>query len=66
MDACCGTGAHWGSNCGGENGTETYELCSNIRDYMWFDSLHTTKRLNLQLSKLIWNGTPNVTGHYNV
>ncbi|CAN6573657.1 unnamed protein product [Malus baccata var. baccata] len=65
-DACCGTGAYRGSNCGGKNGTETYELCSNPGDYVWFDGVHTTERLNLQLADLIWSGTPNVTGPYNV
>lgn len=65
-DACCGTGAYRGSNCGGENGTETYELCSNPGDYVWFDGVHTTERLNLQLADQIWSGTPNVTGPYNV
>ncbi|PRQ51677.1 putative SGNH hydrolase-type esterase domain-containing protein [Rosa chinensis] len=63
-DACCGIGAYWGSGCGNE--TKGYELCSDPGNYVWFDGSHTTEKVNLQLAKLIWSGTPDVTGPYNV
>ncbi|KAK9281883.1 hypothetical protein L1049_004790 [Liquidambar formosana] len=64
--ACCGSGAYRGSNCGGKGGSEAYELCSNPREYVWFDGGHTTERANLQLAQLLWSGVPNVTGPYNL
>ncbi|KAM5579518.1 hypothetical protein ABKV19_009346 [Rosa sericea] len=66
LDACCGIGPYRGIDCGGDNGTERYELCTNPGDYVWFDGAHSTERANLQYAELIWSGTPNTTGPYNV
>ncbi|KAA8541592.1 hypothetical protein F0562_022744 [Nyssa sinensis] len=64
--ACCGSGAYRGKNCGGNNGTTEYELCSNPSEYVWFDMAHTTEGANWQLAKLLWSGSPKVTGPYNL
>ncbi|PRQ51488.1 putative carboxylesterase [Rosa chinensis] len=65
-DACCGTGLFRAAYCGGDNGTKPYELCNNVGDYLWFDGSHTTEIANIPIAELIWSGTPNVTGPYNV
>ncbi|XP_024182872.1 GDSL esterase/lipase 1 [Rosa chinensis] len=65
-DACCGIGPYRGDDCGGDNGTEPYELCPNPGDYVWWDGGHSTERANLKLAELIWSGTLNTTGPYNV
>uniref|UniRef100_A0A5B6Z2C5 Putative GDSL esterase/lipase 1-like n=1 Tax=Davidia involucrata TaxID=16924 RepID=A0A5B6Z2C5_DAVIN len=64
--ACCGSGPYRGKNCGGNNGTTEYELCSNPSEYVWFDTAHTTEGANWQLAKLLWSGSPKVTGPYNL
>ncbi|XP_059643409.1 GDSL esterase/lipase 1-like [Cornus florida] len=64
--ACCGSGPYRGKNCGGNNGTTDYELCSNPNEYVWFDGAHTTEGANWQLGKLLWEGSPKVTGPYNL
>ncbi|GMQ07983.1 hypothetical protein CsSME_00051937 [Camellia sinensis var. sinensis] len=63
---CCGTGTYRSNGCGGNNGTTQYELCSNPFEYGWFDSAHITEGTNLQLAKLLWSGSPMVTGPYNM
>ncbi|KAJ0007564.1 hypothetical protein Pint_29387 [Pistacia integerrima] len=65
--ACCGSGPYRGMNCGNTiNGTQSFELCSNPGEYVWFDGGHTTERANTQLAKLLWNGAPPVTGPHNM
>ncbi|XP_031266744.1 GDSL esterase/lipase 1-like [Pistacia vera] len=65
--ACCGSGPYRGKNCGNTiNGTQSFELCSNPGEYVWFDGGHTTERANTQLAKLLWNGAPPVTGPHNM
>ncbi|KAA8541591.1 hypothetical protein F0562_022743 [Nyssa sinensis] len=64
--ACCGSGPYRGKNCGGNNGTAEYELCSNPSEYVWFDMAHTTEGANWQLAKLMWSGSPKVTGPCNL
>ncbi|KAI9119820.1 hypothetical protein K1719_009209 [Acacia pycnantha] len=45
--ACCGSGAYRGSGCGGGfRGNETFEVCSNPSEYVWFDGGHTTDSAN--------------------
>ena len=62
--ACCGSGAFKASGCGRkyDNGTKTYELCSNPSEYVWFDGGHTTENANRQLAELLWSGAPSTTG----
>ncbi|KAI9119735.1 hypothetical protein K1719_009124 [Acacia pycnantha] len=66
--ACCGSGAYRGSGCGGGfSGNDTFEVCSNPSEYVWFDGGHTTDSANKRLAELIWNGSPqHVTGPYTV
>ncbi|KAB1218303.1 GDSL esterase/lipase 1 [Morella rubra] len=66
--ACCGTGPHRGINsCGGKRSAmKEYELCHNPRKYVFFDSGHPTEMANEQFAKLMWSGTPNDTGPYNL
>ncbi|XP_010552192.1 PREDICTED: GDSL esterase/lipase 3-like [Tarenaya hassleriana] len=66
--ACCGSGPFRGINtCGYRLGmSEDYELCENVRDYMFFDSSHGTEKAYGQIAKLMWSGQPNVTGPYNI
>ncbi|XAR49852.1 hypothetical protein NMG60_11004010 [Bertholletia excelsa] len=64
--ACCGTGDYRAFNCGVNNGTIKYDLCSDPSDFVWFDTAHTTENTNWQLAKLIWSGQGKITGPYNV
>jgi hypothetical protein len=43
-----------------------YELCENASEYVFFDSAHLSERANQQVAKLMWSGTSNVTGAYNL
>ncbi|XAR49851.1 hypothetical protein NMG60_11004009 [Bertholletia excelsa] len=61
-EACCGTGLFRSGGCGSEG----YELCHDPFEYVWFDGAHTTEAANHQLAKLIWSGSPPVTGPLNV
>ncbi|XP_062008730.1 GDSL esterase/lipase 1-like [Rosa rugosa] len=61
-DGCCGTGPYRGVDCA----IEPFELCEDPGEYVWFDGGHSTERANFQYAKLIWSGTPNTTGPYNV
>ncbi|RVX16949.1 GDSL esterase/lipase 1 [Vitis vinifera] len=65
--ACCGSGPYRGLySCGGMRGTKEYELCSNVSEYMFFDSFHPTDRVYQQLAELVWSGTHNVIKPYNL
>lgn len=65
--ACCGSGPYRGLySCGGMRGETEYELCSNVSEYMFFDSFHPTERFYQQLAELAWRGTHNVIKPYNL
>ncbi|XP_010462303.1 PREDICTED: GDSL esterase/lipase 3-like [Camelina sativa] len=66
--ACCGSGPLRGINtCGNRMGpSQSYELCGNVTDYLFFDSSHLTEKAHRQIAELIWSGQPNVTGPYNL
>lgn len=65
--ACCGSGPFRGlSSCGGKSSIKEYELCSNVSEYVFFDSVHPTDRAYQQIAELIWSGTRNITGPYNL
>nr|GMC84552.1 GDSL esterase/lipase 1-like [Ipomoea batatas] len=66
--ACCGSGPFRGLySCGGKRGQlKEYELCKDVRDYMFFDSFHPTDKSNLHFATLLWNGVPNVVRSYSV
>ncbi|CAE5960167.1 unnamed protein product [Arabidopsis arenosa] len=66
--ACCGSGPLRGINtCGNRRGpSQGYELCENVTDYLFFDSSHLTEKAHRQIAELIWGGSPNVTGPYNL
>ncbi|XP_027337344.1 GDSL esterase/lipase 1-like [Abrus precatorius] len=64
---CCGGGAYRGDDsCGGKRGIKEYELCDNVNEYLFFDSLHPTDRASQHFAQLIWNGSPTVTRPYNL
>ncbi|KAL6137364.1 hypothetical protein ACLB2K_062656 [Fragaria x ananassa] len=64
--ACCGSGPYRGiSSCGGKRGVTDYELCDNVTDYVFFDSVHPTERVYEKASEIWWSQTPNVTGSSN-
>ncbi|XAR49848.1 hypothetical protein NMG60_11004006 [Bertholletia excelsa] len=66
-NACCGSGPYRGVNsCGGRRGMKEYELCSNPKEYLFFDSGHPSDMANQQLSKLMWSGNGRVVGPYNL
>ncbi|KAJ0007518.1 hypothetical protein Pint_29402 [Pistacia integerrima] len=45
--ACCGSGTYRGMNCGKTiNGTQSFEVCSDPKEYVWFDGGHTTENTN--------------------
>ncbi|XP_010501062.1 PREDICTED: GDSL esterase/lipase 3 isoform X2 [Camelina sativa] len=66
--ACCGSGPLRGINtCGNRIGpSQSYELCENVTDYLFFDSSYLTEKAHRQIAELIWSGQPNVTGPYNL
>ncbi|KAG7600528.1 hypothetical protein ISN44_As06g046220 [Arabidopsis suecica] len=59
--ACCGTGPLRGINtCGGRMGvSQSYELCENVTDYLFFDPFHLTEKVHQQIAELIWSGSTN-------
>ncbi|XVF67194.1 hypothetical protein PTKIN_Ptkin10aG0100700 [Pterospermum kingtungense] len=65
--ACCGSGPYRGqSSCGGKRQIKEYELCEKPSEYLFFDSGHPTERANQEIAELFWDGTPNMTGPYNL
>ncbi|CAN8321887.1 unnamed protein product [Cochlearia groenlandica] len=66
--ACCGSGPLRGTNtCGNRLGpSQSYQLCENVTDYLFFDAAHLTEKAHRQIAELIWSGSPNVTGPYNL
>ena len=66
--ACCGSGLYRGINsCGGKRSVvKEYELCKNASEYVFFDPGHPSEMVNQQFAKLMWSGTPNVIGPYNL
>ncbi|XP_031265365.1 GDSL esterase/lipase 1-like [Pistacia vera] len=65
--ACCGSGRYRGTySCGGMTGIKDYELCDNPEEYMFFDAIHPTEKTYKIIAELVWNGTPNITGPYNL
>ncbi|KAM3747001.1 hypothetical protein ACB098_05G005700 [Castanea mollissima] len=66
-NACCGIGPYRGINsCGGKRSVKEYELCENPSEYVFFDTAHPTEKAYQQLAELMWSGTPNVAGPYNL
>ncbi|XP_025015571.1 GDSL esterase/lipase 1 isoform X2 [Ricinus communis] len=63
--ACCGAGLYRGilSSCGLVKG---YEVCDDVSDYVFFDSVHSTEKTYKQLAKLIWTGGHNVSKPCNL
>ncbi|KAK4591488.1 hypothetical protein RGQ29_021620 [Quercus rubra] len=52
--ACCGTGPYRGMfSCGGN-------------EYVFLDSIHPSEKASQQFVELMWNGTLNITGPYNL
>ncbi|XP_028763283.1 GDSL esterase/lipase 5-like isoform X2 [Neltuma alba] len=65
--ACCGGGAYRGDNsCGGKRGIEDYELCDNVNEHVFFDSVHPTEASAQHFASLMWTGTGNFTHPYNL
>ncbi|CBI35808.3 unnamed protein product, partial [Vitis vinifera] len=65
--ACCGSDPYRGLlSCGGKRTIKEYELCSNVSEHVFFDSAHSTDKANQQMTELMWKGTGNVTGPYNL
>ncbi|XP_006356553.1 GDSL esterase/lipase 5-like [Solanum tuberosum] len=65
--ACCGTGPFRGIfSCGGKRQVKEYELCKNVKDYLFFDSVHPTELAYQQFTELLWNGTPAVVAPHNL
>ncbi|KAJ0007984.1 hypothetical protein Pint_29425 [Pistacia integerrima] len=65
--ACCGSGRYRGTmSCGGMTGIKDYELCDNPEEYMFFDAVHPTEKAYKLIAELMWSGTPNITGPYNL
>ncbi|GMN36815.1 hypothetical protein TIFTF001_006326 [Ficus carica] len=65
--ACCGSGRYRGvSSCGGKSGVKEFELCDNVSDYFFFDSVHPTEKAYEQLAKLMWSGDSGITEPYNL
>ncbi|PON62550.1 Lipase [Trema orientale] len=64
---CCGSGPYRGVySCGGKRGVKEFELCDNVGDYFFFDSVHPSEKAHKQLSELFWGGDSDTTGPYNL
>ncbi|XP_062087914.1 GDSL esterase/lipase 1-like [Humulus lupulus] len=64
---CCGGGLYRGVySCGGKRGETEFELCDNVGDYFFFDSVHPSEKAYKQLSQMFWSGGPDVTCPYNL
>ncbi|GLT56061.1 hypothetical protein SLA2020_291340 [Shorea laevis] len=63
--ACCGSGPNRGSTTCGSL-TSAYELCSDPSEYVFFDLAHPTEACNIQLIKLLWNGSTDVIWPINL
>lgn len=67
VTACCGSGPYRGLlSCGGKRVIKEYELCGNPSEYLFFDSAHASEKAYKQIAELMWSGTPDVTGPYNL
>uniref|UniRef100_I1KHH2 Uncharacterized protein n=1 Tax=Glycine max TaxID=3847 RepID=I1KHH2_SOYBN len=65
--ACCGGGPYRGDNsCGGKRGIEEYELCNNVNNNVFFDSLHPTEIAAEHFAKLMWSRNGDVNEPYNL
>ena len=65
--ACCGTGPFRGIlSCGGKRQVKEYELCKNVKDYLFFDSVHPSELAYQQYAALLWNGTTDVVAPHNL
>ncbi|XP_044485462.1 GDSL esterase/lipase 5-like [Mangifera indica] len=53
-EASCGGGSHRGSGCGLLN--QTYELCFNPSEYLYFDGGHNTEAVYSLLAEIMWSG----------
>ncbi|XP_010686111.2 GDSL esterase/lipase 5-like [Beta vulgaris subsp. vulgaris] len=54
--ACCGTGRFRGiMSCGERRPVKYYELCENMKDYVFWDSAHLTEKTYKQLADEMWN-----------
>ncbi|XP_062087913.1 GDSL esterase/lipase 1-like [Humulus lupulus] len=64
---CCGSGPYRGVySCGGKRGETEFELCDNVGDYFFFDSIHPSEKASKQLSQMFWSGGPDVAWPYNL
>ena len=62
--ACCGSGPYRGdSSCGFATGSE---VCGNVSEYIFFDSIHPTEKLYKQIAELMWSGSHDVSWPYNL
>ncbi|EXC01344.1 GDSL esterase/lipase 1 [Morus notabilis] len=65
--ACCGTGPYRGVySCGGKREVKEFELCDDVSDFLFFDSLHSTEKAYKQLAELIWSGESDITKPLNL
>ena len=65
--ACCGTGPYRGMfSCGGKWSIKEYKLCENVSEYVFLDSIHPSEKASQQFVELMWDGTLNITGPYNL
>ncbi|KAK4267144.1 hypothetical protein QN277_023967 [Acacia crassicarpa] len=65
--ACCGGGKYRGDySCGGKRGIEEYELCDNVNDFVYFDSIHPTEFAAQHFANLMWTANNDLTYPYNL
>ncbi|KNA22654.1 hypothetical protein SOVF_031320 [Spinacia oleracea] len=65
--ACCGTGRFRGvSSCGGRRPVKEYELCKNINDHIFWDSLHYTEKASKQITDEMWSNINYIHGSYTI
>ncbi|KAJ0006811.1 hypothetical protein Pint_29430 [Pistacia integerrima] len=53
-------------NYGGMTEIKEYELCDSPKECMFFDTVHPSEKGYKLIAELMWSGTSNVIGPYNL
>ena len=62
---CCGSGDYNGDlSC--QRKDQSFSVCSNYNDYLWFDASHPTDKANQQFAQEFWSGSSNLVYPINL
>ena len=64
---CCGSGLYRGFlSCSWKREVKEYQLCENVSEPLFFESVHLTEKTRQQIAELMWTGTAKITRLYNL